>query len=429
MNGEQKIFAVSGNGEPITDTGLSELRDLIVASDGFADHEAVFVGRNPNFKTLFFAFVHNTTRGLSQGGLRMMKYADVEAVLNDGLRLSQGMSRKNAVSNLWWGGGKGVLPITDELIRETFNGDETLEIGSPDQKNRRALFAAYGEFVARMNGLYYTAADIGTYNADMRAILAKNRFVTCIPTELGGSGDPSPHTAEGVFRGIKAARKHIAGTDDLTGVAVAVQGAGKVGKPLIQKLVDAGARVTVAEPMFDKDPTVIEKFQAEFPSVRIVSCSQGHENDLFALDVDVIAPCAVGGTVNANTIGMLKPSVRIICGGANNILGNEARDGETLYEKGVVFIPDFACNWMGIVNCANEPFGYLEEDIELALETLEPTVRSILQKSDAEGISHTAAAHALADAKMDEMPPDELRRNRGQRIIATLLSQPGFQAL
>lgn len=429
IKGEQKLFAISGNSEHIAGDTLTELRDLILESKGFANHEAIFVGRNPKFKTLFFAFVHNTTRGLSQGGLRMMKYADVESVLNDGLRLSQGMSRKNAVSDLWWGGGKGVIPVTDELIQETFNGDETLEVGSSDQTNRGELFAAYGQFVARMNGLYYTAADIGTYNADMRSILEKNRFVTCIPAELGGSGDPSPHTAEGVFQGIKTARQYITGSNDLTEVPVAVQGAGKVGKPLIAKLVAAGARVTVSEPMLEKEPAVLDEFRKEFPSVNIVSCSAGHENDIFALNVEIIAPCAVGGTVNAETIAMLKPTVKIICGGANNILGDEDLDGEILYQKGITYVPDFTCNWMGIVNCANEPFGYLEEDIELALGNLEPTIRTILQKSDEEGVSHTAAAHALADEKMNEMPPDGLRRNRGQRIIATLLSQPEFQAL
>lgn len=395
---------------------LAPLRDMIRLSPGFADHEAVFIGRDPRYRTLFFAFVHSTNRGLSQGGLRVMDYKDVAAVLKDGLRLAQGMSRKNAVSDLWWGGGKGIIPKTDDLIRQTFGGDE----GMTDREQRDALFEAYGRFVAQLNGVYYTAADIGTYNRDMQAILSVNRFVSSVPQQLGGSGDPSPHTAEGVFRGIKAARKHLTGSEDLAGVGVAVQGAGKVGLPLVEKLAAAGARVFVSDAKFETDPDAREQFRAKLPNVVIVPCGPGRENDILCLEVEIIAPCAVGGTINGQTIALLKPSVNIICGGANNILGNEDTDGELLFQRGIVYIPDFLCNWMGIVNCANEIFGYLEEDVLRALERVTPTIEMVLRKAAAENISHTEAAHRLADAKIAELPPDELRRERGQRIIRHL---------
>lgn len=410
-------FVVMADGElSVSRKELEPVRELILQSPGFANHEAVFIGRDPNFKTLFFAFIHNTTRGLSQGGLRLMEYADLATLLNDGLRLAQGMSRKNAVSGLWWGGGKGVIPKTRELIRQ-FNGDEEMT----DRAKRDALFAAWGKFVARLNGLYYTAADIGTYNRDMQAILAKNRFVTCVPPSFGGSGDPSPHTAEGVFRAMKTTHEHLTGTDDLNGIRIAVQGVGKVGRPLVEKLVEAGAEVFVSDARFETDEDFRTKFQADFPNAKIVSCAAGHENDILTLEVDIIAPCAVGGTINEQTIEQLSPTVKIVCGGANNILGNEDTDGELLYQKRIVFIPDFVCNWMGIVNCANEMFGYLEEDVELALENVTPTVKEVLEKAEAENISHTAAAHLLADEKVREEPPDKLRRNRGQRIIAHLI--------
>jgi leucine dehydrogenase len=397
---------------------LEPLRDLIRRSPGFADHEAVFIGRASGFKTLFFAFVHNTNRGLSQGGCRTKEYTDVADVLNDGLRLAQGMSRKNAISDLWWGGGKGIIPKTEELIQENFGGDPAMN----DRAKRDALFEAYGEFVAKLNGIYYTAADIGTYLPDMKAILGKNRFVTCVPPELGGSGDPSPHTADGVFRAIKTAHEHLTGSDDLTGVTIAVQGAGKVGKLLIKKLVDAGAEVSVSEVAFETNQTVLDTFLSDFPSVQIVSSAKGHENDILGLEVEVVAPCAIGGTINRETIELLKPTVKIVCGGANNILGDENNDGELLYQKGIVFIPDFLCNWMGIVNCANEAFGYLEEDIEIALENVRPIVKSVLEKSEAENISQTAAAHHLADEKIRENPPLKLLQNRGQRLIKNLIN-------
>jgi glutamate dehydrogenase/leucine dehydrogenase len=396
---------------------LDSLRELILQSPDFANHEAVFVGRDARFKTLFFAFVHNTTRGLSQGGLRVMEYPTASAVLNDGLRLSQGMSRKNAVSDLWWGGGKGIIPVTGELIEKTFDGDHKMR----NRSQRDALFGAYGEFVAKLGGVYYTAADIGTTNRDMQAILAANRFVTSLPPHLGGSGDPSSHTAEGVFQAIKTARKHLTGNSDLSEIFVAVQGAGKVGQPLIEKLLSANAKVFASEAGFETDKAMLKNFQDKFPTVRIVPCGGGHENDILAMDADIIAPCAVGGVINNRTIPLLKPSVKIICGGANNILGNEISDGESLYQKGIVFIPDFVCNWMGIVNSANEAFGYLEEDVLIALERLPETVSAVLDKAKSKNISHTTAAHLIADEKLKEMPPDALRQNRGRRIIARLI--------
>jgi leucine dehydrogenase len=428
-------FAVLRDGQlHVSHEELKPFRDLISGSRSFDKHEAVFVGRHPSFKTLFFAFVHNTNRGLSQGGLRFKKYGDVAEVLWDGLRLSQGMSRKNAISGLWWGGGKGIIPITAELVRESFGGDEKMA----DAATRDALFAAYGEFVARLNGIYYTAADINTSPRDMRAVLGRNRFVTCIPRELGGSGDPSPYTAEGVFRAIKTARRHLTGSDDLSGVKIAVQGAGHVGKPLIENLVSARAIVFASEMRFETDETAREEFKREFPTVEIVRAGAGHENDILALDVEIIAPCAVGGTINKETIEHLSPSVKIICGGANNILNDEAEDGEILFrEKGIVFIPDFACNWMGIVNCANEAFGYLKEEIEMSLDNVSPIVESILQTSDAQKISHTEAAHRLADEKIKQIPPLEIlqeplpelqpngkrRLSRGQRLISEVIKK------
>lgn len=390
------------------------LRDLIRQSPAFAGHEAVFIGRDERFETLFFAFVHNTNRGLAQGGLRVMEYPNLAAVLRDGLRLSQGMSRKNAIADLWWGGGKGIIPVTRMLIEKTFRGDFAAE---DRRAERDLLFAAYGEFVAKLNGVYYTAADIGTNNRDMLAILAANRFVTSLPPQVGGSGDPSPHTAEGVFLAIKTARRHLTGSGDLSGVPVAVQGAGKVGVPLVEKLLAAGAAVFVSEARFETDSPALQKFREKFPSARIVPCGAGRENDILTTEVEVIAPCAVGGTINQAIMPLIKPTVKIICGGANNILADEVRDGELLRQKGIVFVPDFACNWMGIVNSANEAFGYLEEDVRRALAKLPETVGAVLKRADDENISHTAAAHRIADEKIKELPGDELLRNRGRRII------------
>lgn len=400
---------------------LEPLRDFVRLSPAFAGHEAVFVGRAASFETLFFAFVHNTNRGLAQGGLRVMEYPNLAAVLHDGLRLSQGMSRKNAVADLRWGGGKGIIPLTRNLIEKTFRGDTAIQ----NRTERDALFAAYGEFVAKLNGVYYTAADIGTNNRDMLAILSANRFVTSLPPQVGGSGDPSPHTAEGVFLAIKTARRHLTGSDDLTHVSVAVQGAGKVGAPLVEKLLAAGAEVFVSETRFETDALARTSFREKFPSAQIVPCGAGSENGILTTEVEIIAPCAVGGTINQAVIPLIKPSVKIICGGANNILADEVRDGELLRRREIVFVPDFACNWMGIVNSANEAFGYLEEDVSRALEKLPAIVGAVLKRADDENISHTTAAHRIADEKIGEKPDDEFLRNRGRRIINRLIEKHG----
>lgn len=257
-------FVVNRNGKlEVSHNQLELLCDLFQNTPEF-DHEAVFIGRDPRFKTLFFAFVHNTTRGLSQGGLRVTSYLNdtVEAVIKDGLRLSQGMTRKNAICEIWWGGGKGIIPITKELVEENFCGDKTLYKPSDDEDNdlyrcrmRDELFEAYGEFVASLGGVYYTAEDIGSTKGDMKAILSKNRFVTCIPKKLGGSGDPGKHTAKGVFLAIKTAWRHLhpKSNGNLENVRVAVQGAGHVGEALIKNLVDAEAQVWVSDVTWEGD--------------------------------------------------------------------------------------------------------------------------------------------------------------------------------
>lgn len=215
----------------------------------------------------------------------------------------------------------------------------------------------------------------------------------------------------------------MTGSDDLSGLRVAVQGAGKVGVPLVEKLLESGAQVFVSETRFETDAAALESFREKFPFVQILPCGAGRENDILTMEVEVIAPCAVGGTINQAVIPLIKPTVKIICGGANNILADEDSDGELLRQKGIVFVPDFTCNWMGIVNSANEAFGYLEEDVRSALAKLPATADAVLKRADEENISHTEAAHRIADEKIKELPSDEFLRNRGRRIINSLVKK------
>lgn len=380
---------------------LKPIQSFFELSQDFADHEGIFIGREDGLETLFFAFVHDTRRGLAQGGLRFSKYNTLADLLVDGLRLSQGMTRKNALAGLWWGGGKGIMAFPPDI-----NSTEDLKTGT---ERRRKFFEAYGRFIASLGGVYYTAEDVGTNTDDMNALLSQNRFTTCISSTNGGSGNPSPFTARGVFRAMQAAWKVISGTDDLKGVKVAVQGAGNVGYPLIKYLYEVGAKIWFCE--FSQ--TRIEQALQEMPELTLVKAEE-----IFDLDVDVFAPCAIGAQVNSQTIPRLK--VKLVCGAANNILKEPDSDSLLLKEKGIAFVPDFVCNRMGIINCADEWYGYLSEDIRVAAEKVYPDTLRVFKYAKNRSVTTMKAAIDLADISASELHP--LILHRGRRIIDHLIN-------
>ncbi len=400
--GVTRAFVVSENGEITLSHPrlLAPLKAFFELSQDFADHEGIFIGREAGVPTLFFAVVHDTRRGLSQGGLRFKPYDNVAEVLVDGLRLAQGMTRKNALAGLWWGGGKGIVAATREI-----QVPEYLTVGS---EQRLEMFRAYGRFVASLGGIYYTAEDVGTKTSDMNAILGQNRFTTCVGARLGGSGNPSRATARGVFVAMQGAWRFLTGSDDLAGARVSVQGVGNVGGPLVELLDDAGARTWVT----DIDRGALADLQRERPGIEVVESDQ-----LFDLDVDIFAPCAIGAQVNARTIPRLK--VQLICGAANNILEEEA-DAERLRQRGIAYVPDYLCNRMGITNCADEWQGYLRHDVELAAERVYPDTLRVLKHARSQMITTAAAADQLADIAAGELHP--LIQHRGRRIIDQLMA-------
>ncbi len=379
---------------------LRPLQAFLELSQDFAQHEGVFIGREDGIETLFFAFVHDTRRGLAQGGLRFWRYENIADVLVDGLRLAQGMTRKNALAGLWWGGGKGIIPLPPGLKMP-----DELQPGS----ERRRLFEAYGRFIASLGGIYYTAEDVGTKTADMDAILSQNRFTTCISTKLGGSGNPSPFTAQGVFRGMQAAWYFLTGADALKNVRVAVQGVGNVGRPLIDLLDEAGAKIWIT----DVNASALQTLVAQKPHLRVVA-----PDDIFDVDVDILAPCARGGVINARTIPRLK--ARLICGAANNILLEERSDPQRLMQRGISFVPDYVCNRMGITNCCDEWQGYLAEDVRVAAERVYPDTLRVLRHARHLFIPPTQAANELADIAASELHP--ILGHRGRRLIDHLLA-------
>ncbi|HYK06096.1 MAG TPA: Glu/Leu/Phe/Val dehydrogenase dimerization domain-containing protein [Thermoanaerobaculia bacterium] len=399
-----RAYVLYENGEiRLSHEELAPVRSFFERSRDFAQHEAVFFERERRgLNTIFTAFVHDTRRGLAQGGLRLWKYESMADLLSDGLRLSQGMTRKNALADLHWGGGKGIIALPPNVPSVEGYKDAVFA------EERKRLFEAYGRFVASLGGVYYTAEDMGTVTTDMNVLLANNRFTTCVAKDRGGSGNPSAHTAWGVFKSMQAAWQHLHGTDDLKGVRVAVQGAGNVGAPLIEYLHRAGATLIIGE----FAPSIREQVRARYRDADVLD---DHEQ-IFDAEAEIFAPCARGNVLNPGTIARLR--VQLVCGAANNQLG-EPHDAELLHDQNILYVPDYLCNRTGIMNCADEWAGYLEEDVALATERLYTDTERVLRQAQERGISTARAADDMADAAAAELHP--MLGHRGRRIIEHLV--------
>src|SRR5699024_9635809 len=276
--------------------------------------------------------IHNTALGPALGGCRMWPYASEEEALNDVLRLSRGMSYKSAMANLPFGGGKSVI------------------IGDPNKDKTPQLMQAMGRCVDRLGGHYIAAEDSGTSVPDLRAMGEATAHVAGVVPRRGfaggNEGDPSPATAYGVFVGLRAAVAHAFGKDDLTGVRVAIQGLGNVGFRLAGLLHDAGALLWVS----DLDENRVRRAMWDFGAVAV------DNNAVFDQDVDVVAPCALGAGLNDDSCARIK--ARVVAGAANNQLADEARHGEMLRRRGVLYAPDYVLNAGGVIDLAYEGADY-----------------------------------------------------------------------
>ncbi|WP_038031757.1 Glu/Leu/Phe/Val family dehydrogenase [Thermonema rossianum] len=268
--------------------------------------------------------IHNTVLGPATGGTRMWMYENEADALRDVLRLSRGMTLKNAISGLNLGGGKAVI------------------IGDPRKHKSEMLFRSFGKFVNNLGGKYITAEDVGISTQDMEYVAMETPHVAGKPESLGGSGDPSPVTAYGVYMGMKASAKKVYGNDSLQGKRVALQGAGHVGIHLIEHLVKEGAVVFVSDIYEDRLKAAQEK------GAQVIE----NPDSIYDLDIDIYAPCALGATVNDNTLERLKCA--IIAGAANNQLEDEVRHAKMCQEKGILYAPDFLINAGGIINVYTE---------------------------------------------------------------------------
>lgn len=377
---------------------------------GWADHEAVFLATGPETGALFGAFVHSTRRGPAQGGVRRWRYPALEEFLRDGLRLAHGMSRKNALAGLWWGGGKGVIAAPDDAAEH-------------DPGLRRAIYEEYGAFVASLHGVYVAAEDVGTRPGDVAAMFSRCRFVSCLPPELGGAGNPSQATARGVAVAMGAALQEI-GRPGLAGQRVALQGCGQAGRALAARLLEAGARVVATDPSAEACEALAAAHRGAGAALVVRRVAPDDRGVLFE-DCDVLSPCALGGVLDAKTI----PGIRaaLVCGSANNQLGDETRDDRALAARGIAWVPDLLCNRMGIVHCGNEPFGALPDDpavirhLDAAWDgSIPATTRRALSEARRSGRPPGEVVHALADAALAE--PHPILGHRGRAIVASLVA-------
>ncbi len=276
--------------------------------------------------------IHNTVLGPAMGGTRLWNYASEEAAIKDALRLSRGMTLKNSIAGLNIGGGKAVI------------------IGDVKKIKNEALMRRFGKFVNSLNGKYWTAEDVNMGTRDMEYIRMETPFVTGISESMGGSGDPSPVTAYGVYIGMKATAKKAYGSDSLAGKKVLVQGTGHVGSYLVGHLIKEGAEVFVSDIFEEKLESISRQYK-----VKIVPAESVYE-----ADIDIYAPCALGATLNDETIPQLRCA--LVAGAANNQLDKELKNGRELKERGILYAPDFLINSGGITNVYYEQQGNYNRD-------------------------------------------------------------------
>ena len=375
----------------------------------FAGHEGLFFRVTERYDTLQGAFVHRTCRGQAAGGVRYWTYDTVEDFLRDGLRLAKGMTHKNALAGLWWGGGKGVMARRPDVDPE-------------DKETRKYLYSEYGLFFSSLRGCYGTAEDVGTSVADIADVFSRTRFTTCIPEEWGGSGNPSIPTARGVVCAMQAALESL-GMGGLEGKSVAIQGMGNVGGPLIRFLFEKGVDRITACDINPRHVDVLRQTSAGLDlDVRTVSCG---DDSIFRDECDVFSPNATGAVLNPRTIPLLK--ARVVCGAANNQLEDPDRDDAALFERRIVYVPDFLANRMGIVNAANEQYGYVADDplFERHLSrdwehSVFQTTLRVLDESKRTGVPTGRIALQLAEKL--SLEPHPIFGHRGRQIIDSLVA-------
>jgi len=339
-----------------------------------ADHEQVVFCQDRRSGLRAIIGIYSTALGPALGGTRFYPYGSEDEALADVLRLSTAMAYKNALAGLDHGGGKAVI------------------IGDPAQLKSESLLRAYGRFVASLGGRYVTACDVGTRSEDMDIIARECRYVTGRTTANGGAGDSSVLTALGVMHGMRAAAGHAWGSTSLRGRTVGVEGVGKVGHRLVDHLVEAGAQVVIC----DVSDVAVEAVRARHPQVQAVA----DVSALVAAGPDILAPCALGGTLTDDLVAGL--TARIVCGAANNQLAHHGIE-KLLADRGILYAPDYVVNSGGVIQVADELAGFNFDRARAATEQIFTTTANVLAIADAEAVPPSVAADRLAERRMSDV--------------------------
>lgn len=333
-------------------------------------HEQVVVAHDPGSGLRAVVAIHSTALGPALGGTRMRAYDDLDAAVADVLDLSRAMTAKNSLAGLDHGGGKAVI------------------IADPATQKTPQLLLAYGRLVASLGGRYVTAADVGTYVEDMDVIGEVNPWTTGRSPSHGGAGDSGVLTALGIHSALRACAQHVWGSDSLAGRRVGIEGVGKVGSRLAGHVLADGGTVLAC----DVDPAAIARLQDALPQVQVV----GRE-ELLGAELDVLAPCALGGTLTSAVIAGLR--TQVVCGGANNQLSTD--DGaQQLAARGVLYAPEFVANAGGVIAVADEYVGYDAERATARTQQIGATMTAVLARAAQDGVTPWAAAEALADERV-----------------------------
>lgn len=339
--------------------------------DAFKNHEQVVFCQDKETGLRAIIAIHDTTLGPALGGCRMWQYADEASAVVDVLRLSRGMTYKSAAAGLNLGGGKAVI------------------IGNAKTDKNESLFRTYGRYIQSLGGRYITAEDVGTSVADMEWVQMETDYVTGISRALGGSGDPSPYTAMGCWMGMRASLKKTTGRDSLEGQTVSVQGVGHVGYHLVKHIVEDGGKAIIC----DIDEGNLKQAKDDFPGVEVVGI-----NEIYGVDCDIFAPCALGAVINDQTIPELKCS--IVAGSSNNILKDEKRHSEELQKRGILYAPDYVINAGGLINVANELEGYNPDRATLQTMGIYDITAAVFRIAEEDGCTTLKAADRLAERRI-----------------------------
>jgi valine dehydrogenase (NAD+) len=318
--------------------------------------------------------IYSTALGPALGGTRFYPYASEQEAIHDLLELSRGMAYKNSLAGLDLGGGKAVI------------------WGDPDQLKTEPLLRAYGRFVASLGGRYITACDVGTYVADMDVIARETRWVTGRSEQHGGAGDSSVLTAWGVYQGMRAAAEHTWGTPLLADRRVGIAGLGKVGKHLVSHLLQDGAAVVAT----DVNERARQWARTHHPEVDLVEDTTA----LITSDIDIYAPCALGGALNDDTVPVL--TAKIVAGAANNQLAHPGID-KALADRGILYAPDYLVNAGGVIQVADEIEGFNFERAKLRVSKIYDTTRRLLAEAESEGVPPAVAADRMAERRIAEV--------------------------